>query len=121
MSSVEMVAGLHAPVVSRVRYHGVFLRQFLSEIAIIFRRRRNLAILAVLGAVPIFIGVAVKISAPRGAARTGIHRSDHEQRTVPGVRRLDAVPPRVSCQSPSRSSLAMRSRARRTPELFATC
>jgi len=68
MSSAEMVAELHAPVapMPRVRYHGVFLRQFLSETSIIFRRRRNIAILAVLGAVPIFIGVAVKISAPRG-------------------------------------------------------
>jgi ABC-2 type transport system permease protein len=66
MSSAELVAGLQAPAVPRVRYHGVFLRQFASETAIIFRRRRNLAILAVLGAVPVFIGVAVKISAPRG-------------------------------------------------------
>jgi len=68
MSSAEMVAELHAPVPSMpaVRYHGVFIRQFVSETAIIFRRRRNIAILAVLGAVPIFIGVAVKISAPRG-------------------------------------------------------
>jgi len=66
MSSAELVAGLHAPVVPRVRYRGVFVRQFLSETGIIFRRRRNIAILAVLGAVPVFIGVAVKISAPRG-------------------------------------------------------
>jgi ABC-2 type transport system permease protein len=68
MSSAEMVAELHAPVVPRVRYHGVFLRQFVSETSIIFRRRRNIAILAVLGAVPVLIGVAVKVSAPRGGA-----------------------------------------------------
>jgi ABC-2 type transport system permease protein len=66
MSSAELVAGLHAPVVPRVRYHGVFLRQFASETAIIFRRRRNIAILAVLAAVPVLIGVAVKVSAPHG-------------------------------------------------------
>ncbi len=66
MSSADMVAELHAPVIPRVRYHGVFVRQFVSEISIIFRRRRNLAILAVLGAFPIFIGIAVKISAPSG-------------------------------------------------------
>ena len=66
MSSAELVAEFHAPVVPRVRYHGVFLRQFVSETSIIFRRRRNLAILAVLGAVPILIGVAVKVSSPRG-------------------------------------------------------
>src|SRR5476649_1809200 len=64
MSSAEMVVELHAPAIPR--YRGVFVRQFVSETAIIFRRRRNIAILAVLGAVPIFIGVAVKISAPRG-------------------------------------------------------
>jgi ABC-2 type transport system permease protein len=65
MSSVELVAP-HMPVVPRVRYHGVFLRQFVSETSIIFRRKRNIAILAVLGAVPVLIGVAVKVSAPRG-------------------------------------------------------
>ena len=67
MSSAEMVAD-HAPVASmpRIRYHGVFLRQFVSETSIIFRRKRNIAILAVLGAVPVLIGVAVKVSAPRG-------------------------------------------------------
>jgi ABC-2 type transport system permease protein len=57
---------VHAPVVPRVRYRGVFLRQFVSETSIIFRRKRNIAILAVLGAVPVLIGVAVKVSAPRG-------------------------------------------------------
>jgi ABC-2 type transport system permease protein len=66
MSSAEMVADLHVPVVPRVRYHGVFLRQFVSETSIIFRRKRNIAILAVLGAVPVLIGVAVKVSAPSG-------------------------------------------------------
>jgi ABC-2 type transport system permease protein len=64
MSSAEMVVDLHAPALPR--YRGIFFRQFVSETTIIFRRRRNLAILAVLGAVPVFIGVAVKISAPRG-------------------------------------------------------
>lgn len=66
MSSADVA--LRAPVTSvpRATYRGVFLRQFVSETSIIFRRRRNIAILAVLGAVPIFIGVAVKISAPHG-------------------------------------------------------
>jgi ABC-2 type transport system permease protein len=66
MSSAELVVSLPAQTVPRVRYHGVFLRQFMSETAIIFRRKRNIAILAVLGAVPVLIGVAVKVSAPRG-------------------------------------------------------
>ncbi|MDT4977461.1 MAG: type transport system permease protein [Pseudonocardiales bacterium] len=38
--------------------HGRFLR---SELLMVFRRRRNLAILVVLGVVPILIGVAVKL------------------------------------------------------------
>jgi ABC-2 type transport system permease protein len=66
MSSAELVLDRPSPAVAPVRYHGVFLRQFFSETTIIFRRRRNIAILAVLGAVPIFIGIAVKISSPRG-------------------------------------------------------
>ena len=45
MSSAEMVAERHVPAapMPQVRYHGVFLRQFVSETAIIFRRRRNIA------------------------------------------------------------------------------
>jgi ABC-2 type transport system permease protein len=67
MSSAESIAGIEATALRALpRYRGVLLRQFLNETAIIFRRRRNLAILAVLGAVPVLIGVAVKVSAPRG-------------------------------------------------------
>jgi len=45
-----------------------FLR---SELALIFRRRRNQAGLAVLAAVPILVSVAVKLSSPHGGGQDG--------------------------------------------------
>jgi ABC-2 type transport system permease protein len=41
-----------------------WLRFFWSELGLIFRRPRNLALLAVLAAIPVLLGVALKISAP---------------------------------------------------------
>jgi len=49
------------------RYRGAFLRLYRGEMRLLLTRRRNLALLAVLVIVPIFIGVAVKISSPQGA------------------------------------------------------
>ena len=46
------------------RYRGAFLRLYRSEVWLLLRRRRNQILLAVLAVIPIFIGVAVKISAP---------------------------------------------------------
>lgn len=40
-------------------------RQVASELGLVFRRRRNVIILVLLMAVPVLIGVAVKVSAPR--------------------------------------------------------
>jgi len=51
--------------VSAVRHHGVLIRQLGSELRLVFRRRRNIAMLIVLAAVPILIGTAVKVSSPR--------------------------------------------------------
>src|SRR5665213_2426619 len=48
-----------------VRYRGVLRRQVASEVRLVFRRRRNIAMLVVLAAVPALIGTAVKLSAPR--------------------------------------------------------
>lgn len=48
------------------RYRGAFWRLYQEEVKLILRRRRNQALLAVLAIVPLFIGVAVKLSAPRG-------------------------------------------------------
>jgi ABC-2 type transport system permease protein len=47
------------------RYRGAFLRLYRSEVWLLLRRRRNQILLAVLAVIPIFIGVAVKVSAPQ--------------------------------------------------------
>src|SRR5690349_6802111 len=44
---------------------GALRRLLASEIGLVFRRRRNLALLAVLAGPPILIGIAVKSAAPR--------------------------------------------------------
>lgn len=46
------------------RHRGAFLRLYRSEVRLLLRRRRNQILVAVLAAIPVFIGVAVKISAP---------------------------------------------------------
>lgn len=48
------------------RYRGAFLRLYRGEMRLLLTRRRNMILLAVLAAVPIFIGVAVKVSNPEG-------------------------------------------------------
>ena len=54
------------PTVADLRPRRGALRRLLaSEIALVFRRRRNLALLAVLAGPPILIGIAVKSAAPR--------------------------------------------------------
>ncbi len=59
-------AELAAPAVA---YHpnqpGVWGRQLGSELRLVFGRRRNLAMLVLLAAIPIFIGIAVKVSTPQ--------------------------------------------------------
>jgi len=61
MSSAELM--VHAGV---TRYRGAFWRLYKEELTLILRRRRNQALLLVLAIVPLFIGVAVKLSSPRG-------------------------------------------------------
>jgi ABC-2 type transport system permease protein len=65
MSSADLLAPTREAVPVEARYHGVLLRQIGNELRLVFRRRRNLAMLIVLGAVPALIGTAVKLSAPR--------------------------------------------------------
>lgn len=60
MASAELT--LPSPAV----YRGVLARQISSELRLVFGRRRNLAMLVLLTAIPIFIGIAVKVSAPKG-------------------------------------------------------
>jgi ABC-2 type transport system permease protein len=62
MSAAEPTVTGHATVaLEGPRPSTRFLR---SELRLIFRRRRNLAGLAVLAAVPVFISIAVKVSSP---------------------------------------------------------
>ena len=65
MSSVDTVAAPAIGITSTSRHRGVLARQLRSELRLVSRRRRNLAMLVVLGAVPILIGTAVKVSTPR--------------------------------------------------------
>lgn len=46
------------------RYRGAFGRLYRAEVRLLITRRRNAILLAVLAAVPIFIGIAVRISNP---------------------------------------------------------
>lgn len=60
-------AGTDEPDAAPRRYRGAFVRLYRGEMRLLLTRRRNAILLAVLGIVPIFIGVAVKISNPRAA------------------------------------------------------
>ena len=63
MSSAEATSVAFTPP---KRYRGAFLRLFRGELRLLLTRRRNAILLTVLGLVPIFIGVAVKVSSPQG-------------------------------------------------------
>lgn len=62
MSSADLAAS-QRPV--RAIHRMVWIRQLCSELRLVFGRRRNLAMLVLLTAIPVFIGVAVKVSTPR--------------------------------------------------------
>jgi ABC-2 type transport system permease protein len=62
MASAELTA---SPRPVRVRHRMIWIRQLCSELRLVFGRRRNLAMLVLLTAIPIFIGIAVKVSTPR--------------------------------------------------------
>jgi ABC-2 type transport system permease protein len=49
------------------RYRGAFLRLYRGEMRLLLTRRRNMILMGVLALVPIFIGVAVKISNAHGS------------------------------------------------------
>jgi ABC-2 type transport system permease protein len=46
------------------RYRGAFVRLYRGEMRLLLTRRRNMILLGVLAVVPIFIGIAVKVSDP---------------------------------------------------------
>lgn len=70
MSRVEAppVAAPRVPA-PRVRTGRAELRMLRSELSLVFRRRRNLALLVVLAVVPVLIGVALRVS--RGGGNGG--------------------------------------------------
>ncbi|MCU1624706.1 MAG: putative transporter integral rane protein [Frankiales bacterium] len=63
MSSSDVLA---PAFVAPTRYRGAFGRLYRSEVRLILGRRRNVAMLVVLSIVPLLIGIAVKVSTPRG-------------------------------------------------------
>jgi ABC-2 type transport system permease protein len=65
MSAAEATAVATGGSAAPVRYRGAFARLYRGEMRLILRRRRNIALLGVLAFIPLFIGIAVKISAPR--------------------------------------------------------
>lgn len=66
MSSVDtaIAPAVRAPLI--VRRRGALAYQLRNELALVFRRRRNVAMLIVLAAVPLLIGTAVKLSSHSG-------------------------------------------------------
>lgn len=71
MSTASPVAAVSPPrpVVAGPFRH--WLRLFLSELRIIFRRPRNLALLGLLAAAPIFLGIVLRINTPTPGAGGG--------------------------------------------------
>jgi ABC-2 type transport system permease protein len=66
MSSADLLAASPpANLAPQIRYRGTLGRQYRNELRLVFRRRRNIAMLVVLAAVPVLIGTAVKLSTPR--------------------------------------------------------
>ena len=61
MSSAEAVTAVGVR-----RFRGSLWRQYRSETGLMLTRRRNLILLGVLAIVPMVIGIAVKVSNPRG-------------------------------------------------------
>src|SRR3978361_1309192 len=57
-------ADLTTPAPARIGHQLVGVRQLGSELRLIFGRRRNLAMLMLLTAIPVFVGIAVKVSTP---------------------------------------------------------
>lgn len=100
---------------------------FRSELLTTFRRWRTIALLAVLAAVPILIGIAIKIETRDGSmgavAAAKDRRSSRRSPTTvcSWCSRRSPRPSPSSCRWPSASSRATRSRARRTRGRCATC
>jgi ABC-2 type transport system permease protein len=66
MSSTEQRAAVPTPWPISPRRPGAFRRLYAGELRLLLGRRRNQALLAVLAVVPLVIGIAVRLSTPRG-------------------------------------------------------
>jgi ABC-2 type transport system permease protein len=66
MSSTEPGAAVATPWPISPRRSGAFRRLYAGELRLLLGRRRNQALLAVLAVVPLVIGIAVRLSTPRG-------------------------------------------------------
>ena len=64
MSFVDVGPDARDPYPAPKRYRGALARQYRGEVRLMLTRRRNAILLAVLAVVPLFIGVAVRISNP---------------------------------------------------------
>lgn len=76
MSTVEAppLPGGVAPTAGGAARRGVarpWLRMLRSELGLIFRRWRNLLLLAVLVGIPVLLGIALRVSVPRGGGGGG--------------------------------------------------
>jgi ABC-2 type transport system permease protein len=67
MSLAEATAPTAAPARRAPRAAAAFSRQLRSEWRLVFGRRRNQILLAALGAIPLIIGIAIKVSPPGGS------------------------------------------------------
>jgi ABC-2 type transport system permease protein len=68
---MSLAEAIVVPPVARRSYRGALGRQLRSELRLVFGRRRNLILLGALGAIPLAIGIAVKVSPPGGSGGGG--------------------------------------------------
>jgi ABC-2 type transport system permease protein len=68
VQTAALVGAHGAPVRT---YRGALLRQLRAETRLVFGRRRNQILLAAISAIPLLIGIAVKVSPPSGGGGDG--------------------------------------------------
>lgn len=117
MSQAE--AGVLSPPPARGRRTTFRATLFRNELLTTFRRWRTLALLAVLAAVPILVGIAVKIETGDGSSTGGGEADPPSSRRSPTTASSWSSPPSPrpfpsSSRCPSASSRATRSRVRPT-------
>jgi ABC-2 type transport system permease protein len=71
MSTAESTDGLASQPVAWAAAVRSWLRLLRSELGLVFLRRRNLALLAVLAAVPVLLGIVLRVSSPQPGGGSG--------------------------------------------------